>query len=89
MYGVRGFVSAPLFLPILCVGFDSGRAVQVADFSRCRLLFERVDLRQNCHMLCYRKYRVKISFLIFQNHKTGRIADYTYLLHKIKAFKVY
>jgi hypothetical protein len=37
------------------MGFDSGRVEQIAYFSHYRLLLERVDLCQNCQMLCYRK----------------------------------
>jgi hypothetical protein len=45
------------------MGFDSGRGEQIAYFSQCRLLLERVDLCQNCQML-YRKNEIKRMILV-------------------------
>jgi len=47
------------------MGFDSGRGEQIAYLSQCRLLLERVDLCQNCQMLCYRKASIEILFKDF------------------------
>jgi hypothetical protein len=58
------------------MGFYSGRVEQIADFSQCRLLLERMDLCQNCQMLCYRKYRTEnptTNLKTAQNRRNRRL----------------
>jgi hypothetical protein len=47
--------------------FDSDQGKQIAYFSQCRLLLERVDLYQNCQMLCYRK---KVAKTVLESNQS-------------------
>jgi hypothetical protein len=56
--------------------FDPGRVEQIAYFSQCRLLLERVDLFQNYCVLSFRKYRTEnptTDLKTVQNRRNRRL----------------
>ena len=78
----RRLVCQGNFITTCCseIGFDSSRTEQIADFSQCRLLLEKMDLCQNCQMLCYGKdvgWRINMESAVFATYVSARIREHS------------